>query len=112
NVSARAKAATYALYPLFKSRLPMRTKLEVYKTYIRPILTYAAPAWYALVSESNRKTMRAQQSAALRKVASAPRYVRNSVIQRDLRIEPIECFITQLARRMFARTETTYFHPS
>ncbi|CAH2239607.1 jg19129 [Pararge aegeria aegeria] len=61
------------------------------------------------VSESNRKTMRAQQSAALRKVASAPRYVRNSVIQRDLRIELIECFITQLARRMFARTETTTF---
>ncbi|CAH2244046.1 jg12147 [Pararge aegeria aegeria] len=64
-IAARARAATHALAPVLRSRLPLRTKLGVNETYVRPILTYAAPAWFALASETNKKILRAQQSLAL-----------------------------------------------
>ncbi|CAH2207659.1 jg5582 [Pararge aegeria aegeria] len=110
NVAARARAATHALAPVLKSRLPLRTKLGVYKTYVRPILTYAAPAWFALASETNKKILRAQQSLALRRLTNAPRYVRNSTLERDLRIEALDHFIIRLTRNMFARADASA-HP-
>ncbi|GBP78132.1 hypothetical protein EVAR_59926_1 [Eumeta japonica] len=72
-----------------------------YKGYIRSRLTYAAPAWYALCSTTQRKRIQAQQSIALRTIVGAGRYVLNDVIARDLCIETVEEFIRRIARRMF-----------
>ncbi|KAG7298637.1 hypothetical protein JYU34_018290 [Plutella xylostella] len=66
----------------------------MYKTYIRPRLTYAAPAWYQLVAETHRRKLRAQQALSLRTVVDAPRYVRNCTIQRDLKIDSLDDFIS------------------
>ncbi|GBP88903.1 RNA-directed DNA polymerase from mobile element jockey [Eumeta japonica] len=71
-----------------------------YKGYIRSRLTYAAPAWYALCSTSQRKRIQAQQSIALRMIVGAGRYVLNDVIARDLCIETVKEFIQRIARRM------------
>ncbi|CAH2259176.1 jg9997 [Pararge aegeria aegeria] len=73
------------------------------------MLTYAVPAWYALASEPNKKTLRAQQAIPLRKLANAPRYVRNSTIKRDLRID-LDDFIARLAQAMFSRADVSE-HP-
>uniref|UniRef100_A0A2A4JQF8 Reverse transcriptase domain-containing protein n=1 Tax=Heliothis virescens TaxID=7102 RepID=A0A2A4JQF8_HELVI len=66
QVANHGMVARALLRPVLSSRLPLKVKLGVYKTYIRPILTYAAPAWYALTSEGSRKLLQAQQSVALR----------------------------------------------
>ncbi|XP_073957814.1 uncharacterized protein isoform X1 [Choristoneura fumiferana] len=92
-----------------RSRLPTRAKLGVYKTYVRSRLTYAAPAWYALVGDCNRKRLDAQQSLSLRATVDAPRYVRNEVIARDLGVEPLGRFIEDLATRMFGRADRSRF---
>lgn len=53
-------------------------------------LTYAAPAWFALVSETNKKRLRAQHE---RTIVSAPCKVRNVTIVRDLEWEELEAFV-------------------
>ncbi|CAK1556061.1 unnamed protein product [Leptosia nina] len=68
GAAGRASAATAKLRPLLESRLPTRAKLALYRQYIRPHLTYAAPAWYGLTSESSRQRLRAVQNKALRRI--------------------------------------------
>lgn len=105
NVVARVKTARRMLRPVFSSKLPLRTKVGIYKTYIRSRLTYAAPAWFACLSESQKKRLRAQQSQTLRTIVAAPRYVRNATISRDLRVESLDDFVSSLATRMFHRAD-------
>ncbi|KAF9815939.1 hypothetical protein SFRURICE_009837 [Spodoptera frugiperda] len=61
------------------------------------------PAWYALVSESNKKRLRAQQSLTLRTIVKAPRFVRNATISRDLGVESVDDFVQCLSTNMFER---------
>lgn len=105
----KTKVACAKLHPVLRSKLPLRTKLAVYKTYVRSILTYAAPAWYSLASETQRKRLRARENIALRRIVDAPRYVRNSTIQRDLEWESLDEFIGRLAKRMFDRADASSF---
>ncbi|GBP13216.1 hypothetical protein EVAR_93166_1 [Eumeta japonica] len=55
QVIHQSRAARSMLRPVLRSHLPLRAKLALYKGYIRSRLTYAAPAWYALCSTSQRK---------------------------------------------------------
>ncbi|GBP76611.1 Probable RNA-directed DNA polymerase from transposon X-element [Eumeta japonica] len=97
----QSRAARSMLRPVLRSHLPFRAKIALYKGYIRSWLTYAAPAWYALYSTSQRKRIQGQQSIALRMIVGAGRYVLNDVIARDLCVETVEEFIQRIARRMF-----------
>ncbi|GBP23875.1 RNA polymerase II-associated protein 1 [Eumeta japonica] len=101
HVIHQSRAAWSMLRPVLRSHLPLRAKVALYKGYIRSRLTYAAPAWYALCSSSQKKRIQAQQNITLRMIAGAGRYVLNDVIARDLCIETVEEFIQRIARRMF-----------
>ena len=101
----QAKAARAMLRPVLASRLPLRARLRIYKTYVRSRLTYAAPAWYALCSATQRRRLQVQQNIALRVIVGAGRYVRNDVIARDVQMPSVEEFVVQLARRMFDRAD-------
>lgn len=56
HATNKAKTAKAILYPVIhaKSTLPINNKLYiyVYKTYIRPIITYVAAAWTTNISNS------------------------------------------------------------
>ena len=71
-----------ALYPILnsKSRIPMPTRLSIYKIYIRPILLYAATAWGPLISESNWRSIEAVQNVAIRIITGAHFLTRNNGI--------------------------------
>ncbi|GBP02682.1 hypothetical protein EVAR_70509_1 [Eumeta japonica] len=69
--------------------------------YIRSRLTYAAPAWYALCSPSQRNRIQSQQNITLRMIVGAGRYVLKDVIARDLCIETIEEFIQCITRWVY-----------
>lgn len=105
NVVNSARVARNLLKPVLNSALPLKVKVSIYKTYIRPRITYAATAWFGLLSATNKNRLRAQQRLALRTITAAPRYVRNATVERDLRIEDLDGFIHRLSRNMFARTE-------
>lgn len=101
----QARSARAMLRPVMASRLPINTKLRIYKTFIRSRITYAAPAWYVSAARSQRKRLQAQQNIALRVIARAARYVRNDVLARDLGMQSLEKFITKTARRMYDRAD-------
>lgn len=82
NVCNEVRAARALLRPMLRSHISLRAKIGIYKTYLRSRLTYAAPAWFALVSETNRARLRAQQAQSLRAIVNAPRYVRNATIKK------------------------------
>ncbi|KAJ8724200.1 hypothetical protein PYW07_008180 [Mythimna separata] len=107
QVTAKSRVARALLRPVLSSRLPLRAKLGVYKTYIRPLITYAAPAWLALTSETSKTRLRAQQNLTLRTIVDAPSLVRNAVIERDLRMESLDKFCARLASNMFARADAS-----
>ncbi|XP_052755883.1 uncharacterized protein LOC128201819 [Galleria mellonella] len=106
----QTRTARAMLRPVLQSNLSLRTKIGIYKTYIRSQLTYASPAWYALCSDAQRRRMQAQQNCVLRMCADAGRYVRNDVIARDLAVPSVEEFVRRLARTMFSRADASH-HP-
>lgn len=102
-----ARTAALKLRPVLDSTLPIRAKLGLYKTYVRTRLTYAAPAWFALTSDASRKKLRSLQSKILRQIFNAPRFVRNTTIARDAKIETIEAFIAGMTKRLFKRADAS-----
>jgi hypothetical protein len=68
-----------------KSKLSTSNKLLIYKTILKPILTYEIQLWET-ASTSNIEILERFQSNALRMIVDAPWYVPNTVIRRDLQI--------------------------
>ncbi|GBP27452.1 Probable RNA-directed DNA polymerase from transposon X-element [Eumeta japonica] len=100
-----SRAARAKLRPILASRLPIRTKIAIYKCYICYLLTYAASTWYTLCSELQRQRLQAQQNIVFRMIVGAEWFVENDVIARELKVEPLEEFIIMLARRAFNRAD-------
>ncbi|VVD00620.1 unnamed protein product [Leptidea sinapis] len=90
NVVTQTRTALKLLRPVLASHL---LKLCEYKAYVHTRLTYAAPAWFTLTSETGRKSLRAHQWLALRTISGTPSFIRNQVFSRDLRMESLDDFI-------------------
>lgn len=75
----RAKAAKAMMYQVINARSPLsiNTKLQIYKQYILPILTYGAAAWAADIFDSRWKTLQSMQAKILRMVTRAEAFVNN-----------------------------------
>lgn len=90
----KAQAARFSLYPVinFGSNLPLSMKLHIYKSYIRPIATYASEAWFSNLSQSNIIKLEAFQSKILRSITNLPWFVSNKTIQKSVNIPSISEF--------------------
>jgi hypothetical protein len=66
-----------------KTQLSTTNKLLLYKTILKPILTYGIQLW-GTVSTSNIEILKRFQSKVLRMIVDAPWYVPNTLILRDL----------------------------
>lgn len=90
----KATGASISLNPLIgkNSKLSLHNKVILYKSMIKPILLYASPAW-AAVRKTTRHKLQIFQNKALRRMTDAPRYVRNKILHRDLKIDTIDSAI-------------------
>lgn len=90
EINRKAKAIKNKLYPLLnkKSKLNPKNKILIYKSVIRPILTYAIETWK---HASNRTKYKAQitQNKTLRMCINAAWYISNESIHKDLKIKTI-----------------------
>lgn len=93
------------LYPLInrRSRLTIKTKVLLYKSIFRPVLTYAAPVWSscALV---HRKRLQITQNKILKMMLNVPMYTSTSIVQDETETGPIIDYIQELTNNFFART--------
>ena len=88
------------MYPLLKdNNLLPKTKILLYKSYIRPILNYAAPVWMTAVP-TKKKTLEPVQRRAIRIMADVPRYVSLRSLDEAYNIEPLLEHSAHIYRRL------------
>lgn len=94
------------IYPYLRrfSFATKKLKLKLYKTYVRPVLTYAAPI-LAGAAQSNLKKLQICQNKYLRIIMNRPRYTRIAELHELLRIETIPEFLNRLTTKFEEKCE-------
>lgn len=108
NSLRQANARLQLLYPLInrKSTLRHECALLIYKTMLRPLLTYSCPVWFS-ASKSTKYRLQTFQNRFLRMAVNAPWFVRNSQIHRELGVPRLDEVLTNLTRRHHERLPLT-----
>lgn len=112
NILRKAKAAKFKLFPLLnpKSPLSIKTKLYIYKTYLRPIILYAAPLWTPNISNSSWKKLEAFQSKTLRSIINAHYFVSNKTIRNSLKIQSLKEYTEKDASTLTDRLANSHYN--
>ncbi|GBL84891.1 putative RNA-directed DNA polymerase from transposon X-element [Araneus ventricosus] len=102
NVFKQTRSTKARLYPLLgrNSKLSLQNKLLLYKTILRPKMTYASPVWGA-AAHSHIQKLEATQNIIERQIINAPWFIRNRYILKDLRLRPVISHIKNLANKFF-----------
>jgi hypothetical protein len=79
------------------SELSVHNKRTLYKHVLRPIWSYGIQFW-GCASVSNIQVIQRYQNKLLKCIVSAPWYVRNSDLHRDLGIETVTDIIAKFAK--------------
>jgi hypothetical protein len=85
-----------------KSKLSTSNKLLLYKTILKPILTYGIQLW-GTASTSNIEILERFQPKALGMIVDAHLYVPNTVIRRDLQTPTVKEEIRRYSSQYSAR---------
>lgn len=102
EISNKTYAKINKLYPVInnKSSLSLECALSVFKSVIRPSLTYACQIWNN-IANTHLKKLQIIQNKYLRKAVQAPWFIPNKQIHRELNIPPINEYIQQVSNRFF-----------
>lgn len=90
------------LYPIInrKSKLKVKCATLIYKSILRPLVTYGCVIW-GTASKTNIKKVQTFQNKVLRIAINAHWFIRNSQIHRELDVPHIEDFIKSCAKTFF-----------
>lgn len=96
------------IYPIFnkKSKLNLKNKSLLYKSCLRPVLTYAAPVW-GNTCQTNMKKLQVLQNIGLRIIGNYPHYTRIKYLHEQLNYEYIQKFIDRLTKKFFESSSQT-----
>lgn len=99
----RAAGARRMLWPYIEKTNPLDRKLKIalYKTYIRPILTYGAPVWNSTAKHYLKK-LQAVETSTLRIIEGKSRTeIRNQDLYDSTNIMPLPDKVTELTEKFF-----------
>ena len=84
----KAKGVRASLYPILNrnSPIPLRTRIQLYTIYIKPILLYASVVWAPQLSQSNWRKLEAVQNMTLRTITGAYYLTTNEAIRQSTEI--------------------------
>ena len=104
QTAMKARQALGCLTPLLgrRSRLNIRAKLKMFKSVLRPIMTYASPVW-GNTCTTNIRRLQTIQNIALRRVTGSPWFVRGSIIHNDISVPYLADYLKEMACNFFAR---------
>lgn len=91
-----------------KSQLSMYNKITLYKCILKPIWTYGIQLW-GTAANSNTEILQRFQSKILRMICSAPPYIANTQLHRELELPTIKEEIALTATRYISRI---HLHPN
>ena len=98
----KANRRIYQLYKLRYAGFSSRNLVLIYKTWIRPLFTYANAAWIAVSSKMSNK-LQLVQNKALRACLNQPSYSRVTDLHKITKVEPLKQFQQKLADRYIQR---------
>lgn len=110
NVRNKAK---YVLSRLFcfinkKSKMSLRHKVTLYKTVIRPVMTYASIV-FAHTHPRHIHRLQAVQNKFMRMATGSPWYIRNIDLHKDLELPTLQKYFKEASQRHF---EKAMRHPN
>jgi len=107
----KATGAKFSLFPLINklSPLPVKTKLYIYKTYIKPIILYASPSWTANISKTSWTKLETFQSKTLRMITGSDWYVSNHTIRSSLNVLSIKDSVNLETNKTFQRIKNSNY---
>ena len=93
------------LYPLLKDKyVPQKTKVIIYTTILRPVLTYGCEAWS--LSKTTKDSVVAAEMRTLRLIRGVTRLHRlRNEIRADLHVEDILSYIERAQLRWFGHVK-------
>lgn len=96
----RAYAALSKLYPLVnrRSKLTTDNKLTIYKTILRPIMTYACVSWN-IISDTQCKRLQTTQNKMLRLLTNSSRYISIAELHRLSRTQMVREYIEECSQK-------------
>jgi hypothetical protein len=105
---SKAKAATFSsLYCLLKRNSPtsLDSKIRIYKSYLRPILTYACPV-FANAAKCHKNKLQFYQNKILRMILNVKwdDFLSTSEIHSSLNIPTIHEFMDKLTNNFYSKT--------
>lgn len=83
-----------------QSNLSPYTKLRIYKSLVRPVITYAAPVWSS-TSDTNFSKLQVVQNKALKIAYNTPYYTNLKRLHDKIELLNIQTFVYNLARRFY-----------
>ena len=104
NSISKTNQAIRVLYCLLKKNnsSSINSKLTLYKSYIRPLLTYACPI-FANCPNCHFKKLQIIQNKCLRMILSAPYYFRIDVMHEELKIPTIRQFVDKITDKFYTK---------
>jgi len=111
NSTKKATRTRGMLYPILNktSPVPTKTKLNILKLYISPLLTYAGPAWAPFLGPSHWKRIEAVQTIGIRTITGMPSIVKNSVLLKSANIFSIQQSIKFQTKNLFYKSSFSDF---
>lgn len=99
-----------AIYPLLHSRskLSQSNKLILYKTMIRPKITYAAPVWIS-TNETNINSLQRTQNKILKTILGVQRTFPTNLLHSTLEVEKIRTVLEDLKETFSTRCTSSNF---
>jgi len=99
------------LFPILnkQSPIPTRNRINIFKMYINPILTYAGAAWAPFITKSQWKKIEAVQTIGLRTILGTPNYVTNRVTLSTANLKQIKSQIHSQATSFFQKNTLSRF---
>jgi hypothetical protein len=86
------------------SAIDINLDLTIYKTLIRPIITYAAPAWgYAPKTHLNK--LQVFQNKLLRIITKLPRVTPTDILHEQTAMETIKNHVRELAQKLYIKSQ-------
>lgn len=102
----KAKKAMSTLYCLLKRFSPVQKqeKITIVRSYIRPILTYACPA-FSHCAKTHLKRLQIVQNKCLRMALNAPYRTHISELHREAKMPMIDEFLKKLSNSFYEKAE-------
>ena len=107
NVIKKAKLMTFKiLYPILKrnNSAPVFTKIQVYRSVIRPIMTYTCPV-FNNAANTHLNKLQIHQNKCLRMALNAEFYTRTTQLHHDAKIPTIREFIDKSTSKFYLRAK-------